>query len=147
MLDAPLELDIDRLHEAVATAEVLTVFFPWFGRALIMDARHDSLTPPAVFSDAMAGSAEERLRGLAWLRPQLPWPERLTAVPWPAGTDSFVDSGGLDAIRRRLHGMGFGHLEINCRRALGELRRAEARMKLAYARGEHCRTLYQRTRR
>jgi hypothetical protein len=146
MLDKPFEMDIQRIHEAIATAEVLTIFFPWLGRALIVDLRHDSRTPPAIYSDVMVGSIEERSRRIARLRPQFARPSRLVAAPWPAGAGSFIESGAFDTIVRRLYHLGFGHMEVNCRRALAELERAEQRMKLLYVRGEHCRTLYERRR-
>jgi hypothetical protein len=146
MLDTPVEIDSRLVQRAIATADVLSIFFPWLGKALILDARHRRDTPPAVFADGMVNSAEERLRRISRRRPQLPAVERLTALPWPAATGSFLDSGAYDQLVRRLYQLGFGELESDCRRALAELQRAERRVKLSYVRGDHCRTVYERPR-
>ena len=147
MLDTPIELDMAVVSEAIATAEVLTIFFPWLGQALILDTRHDVGAPPAVFTDRIVGSVEERLRLIMQARPMFPQPDQLTALPWLAGTDSFVGLGVYGEVVRRCYRLGYGDLEGDCRRALDELRRAERTVKLAYARGDFCRTLYQRQRR
>lgn len=144
MLDMPFELDLRLITRAIRTGEVISLFFPWFGKALILDTRHTAGTPPAVFADDMAGSAEERLRSLARRRPGLPRPARLTAIPWPAGVNSLIDAGVYSEIVRRCHALGHGELERDCAGALEALRLAERQMKLAYVRGEHCRTLYQK---
>jgi hypothetical protein len=143
MLDLPIELDMAPVEQAIATAEVLTIFFPWFGKAVVFDTRHRPAVPPLLVAADMVGSAEERVRDLMRRRPALPRPARLTAIPWPAGTNSFVDTGAYDSLVRRCYRLGHGELETDCRRALAIVRAAEQRLKLAYVRGEHCRTLYQ----
>ena len=84
-----------------------------------------------------------RIRGLARLRPSLGRPARLAAVPWPAGVNSFLDTGVYEQIVTRCRQLGHESLEADCRRALAVLRQAERQLKLTYVRGEHCRTLYQ----
>lgn len=147
MLDKPYELDTEVVSEAIATAEILTIFFPWLDHALIFDTRHTATVPPAIFTDGMVGSAEERLRSIAQARPHLSPPDQLTALPWPGGVTSFQDSGAYEQVVRRCYHLGHGELESNCRRALAELQRAEHQIKLAYVRGDNSRTLYQRPRR
>lgn len=143
MLDSPIDLDTEPVEQALATAEVLTIFFPWFGKALVFDTRQRPAVAPLLIVDDMIGSAEERVRDLMRRRPEFPRPARLTAIPWPAGTNSFIDTGAYDWLVRRCYRLGHGHLESDCRRALAIVREAEQRLKLAYVRGEHCRTLYQ----
>ena len=145
MMDLPIDLDLKVVSRAIRAAEVISLFFPWFGKALIFDTRQDDVTPPAIFADDMAGSAEERLQSLTRLRPSLGRPARLVAVGWPAGVNSFVDTGVYEQIVARCRQLGHESLEADCRRALAVLRRAERQLKLAYVRGEHCRTLYQKT--
>jgi hypothetical protein len=144
MLDMPFETDLRLIIRAIRAGEVISLFFPWFGKALILDTRRSAGTPPAIFADDMAGSAEERLRDLARRRPDLPRPARLAAIPWPAGVNALVDTGIYAEFVRRCRALGDGALERDCARALAALRHAERQMKLAYVRGEHCRTLYQK---
>jgi hypothetical protein len=146
MLDTPFNLDHELANRTIASAEALSIFFPWFGRALIVDTRHRDGVPPAIYTDGMVASGAERLRSIVAARPQFARPPRLMAIPWPGGTGSFVDSGAYEAIVRRFYALGFGRLERDCERALADLRRAERRVKLAYIRGDHCKTVYQRPR-
>lgn len=144
MLDSPIIFDTRRIHRAIATAEVLSIFFMWLGKALILDARSTDSIPPAVFTDGMVTSVDERIRRIVHQRPELTTVFHLTALPWLAGVNSFLDSGAYDQVIRRLYQLGFGRLESDCRVALADLQRAERRVKLRYVKGDHCRTLYQR---
>ena len=144
MLDMPFDYDERLVSRAIRRADVVSVFFPWFGKALILDMRFDGDTPPAVFADDMAGSTDERLLMLARQRPRLGRARRLTAVPWPAGIGSFVAAGLHDHIVERVRRLGFPDLVDDCERALADLSAAEREMKLAYVRGMHCRTVYPR---
>jgi hypothetical protein len=92
----------------------------------------------------MVGSVEARIERILRRRPEFERLERLTAVPWLAGTGSFRDCGAYDQVVRRCYELGHGDLERDCRRALADLQRAEQQVKLAFVRGDGCRTLYQR---
>ncbi|MCC6629943.1 MAG: hypothetical protein IT340_21400 [Chloroflexi bacterium] len=140
----PFEFDERRVSRAIRRAEVVSVFFPWFDKALILDTRFDHETPPAVFVDSMAGSADERLLWLTRQRPRLGRPTRLVGAPWPAGVRSFIDSGHLDQMVARVRRLGFPELEVDCTRAVRRLHTAEQAVKRAYVRGERCRTVYSR---
>lgn len=146
MFDKAFDLDHEQVIRAIDRAEVLSIFFPWFGKALIVDTRHSPTAPPAVFTDGMVNSVEERMRSIAHHRPEFSHQIRLLPLPWPAGVGSFLDSGVYDRIVQRLTNLGHGYLTSDCERALADLRRAERRVKLSYVRGDHCRTLYQRPR-
>jgi hypothetical protein len=143
MLDMPLSVDQQPVLQAIERAEVVSIFFPWIGLALVVDFRHNDVARPAVLTDEIAGSLAERLTRIARRRPDLPPPTRLAAIPWPSGVRSFLDSGAYDRLVYRLYQLGHGDVESDCRRARAALQRAEYVLKLAYIRGEHCRTLYQ----
>ena len=67
-MDNAFNLSSGKIIRALAEAEVMSIFFPRVGKALIVDTRHDADHGPVVLMDDMVGSAEERLQSVRRLR-------------------------------------------------------------------------------
>ena len=95
----------DRILDAVRHAEVVSLFFPQLGKALILDMRPGA-DGPTLMLDDMVQSPRARLASFRRLRPALPLPERLTLAAWHGGIRGLADAGVLDAVtdRCRLEG-------------------------------------------
>lgn len=117
--------DIDRVIQNVSEAEVMSVFFPTFRRALIVDTRVNESVGPYVRLMPMARSPQDRMRSIRRLRPQFPRPANLTLIPWQRYVDSLVDSGVWDQIVDRVRQSGDDAAVAACREALNELRQME----------------------
>jgi hypothetical protein len=124
-MDNAFNLSSTRIIRALAEAEVMSIFFPRVGKALIMDTRHDAENGPAVFLDEMVSSPEERLQSIRRLRPQFRELAQLTLAPWIGSTRSFVDQGVLEAIVERLQALGFPVAADDAMATFRQLRRAE----------------------
>lgn len=126
-MDTPFDLGGDRLARAIASVEVLNIFFPRLRHSLILDTRHrrQEGIPPAILVDAMVGSPEARLRSFAVLRPSLPLPERLAVAPWIGSVRALVEAGVYDAILARWEALGYPEGERDAERALRRLARLE----------------------
>jgi hypothetical protein len=124
-MDNAFNLSSTRIIRALAEAEVMSIFFPRVGKALIMDTRHDAENGPAVFLDEMVGSPEERLQSIRRLRPQFRELAQLTLAPWIGSTRSFADQGILEAIVERFHALGFPEAADDAMATFRQLRRAE----------------------
>ena len=79
--------DLDRVRRNISDAEVLSVFFPTFRRALVIDTRSDDEVGPLVQMMPMARSPQDRMRSIRRMRPSLPRPSNLTlrsvaAIHW-----------------------------------------------------------------
>ena len=103
-----LPLRYRRVIQNVSEAEVMSVFFPTFRRALIIDTRSNESVGPFVRLMPMARSPQDRMRSIRRLRPQFPRPANLTLIPWQRYVDSLVrvrcvgpDRGSGRSIRRR----------------------------------------------
>ncbi len=117
--------DIDQVIRNVSEAEVMSVFFPTFRRALIVDTRTNDSVGPYVRLMPMARSPQDRMRSIRRLRPQFPRPTNLTLIPWQRYVESLVESGVWDQIVDRISQSGDGSAVTACNDALGELRQME----------------------
>src|SRR5438067_2163361 len=83
-----LGFDLAPILNAIDTADVLIVRFPFFDKRLLIDVRPSEVDPPAVQLVAQASGIEERFRSVKQARPRLPVPERIVSFQWPrhAGT-------------------------------------------------------------
>ena len=117
--------DIDQVIRNVSEAEVMSVFFPTFRRALIVDTRANDSVGPYVRLMPMARSPQDRMRSIRRLRPQFPRPTNLTLIPWQRYVESLVESGVWDQIVDRVSQSGDGSAVTACNDALSELRQME----------------------
>lgn len=119
-----------KIIRALTEAEVMSIYFPWVGKAYIVDTRHNLENGPAVLLDDMAGSPEERLRSIQRLRPQFERIGQLTLAPWIGSTRSFAERGVLDAVVERFQTLGFPDTAQAARTTFRALRREERAMLL-----------------
>ncbi len=106
-MDNAFNVSSSKIIRALAEAEVMSVFFPRFGKSLIVDTRHDAEHGPVVLIDDMVGSAEERLQSIRRLRPEFTEIGQLTLAPWIGSTRTFADQGVMEAIVERFHALGY----------------------------------------
>ncbi|MGI8688076.1 MAG: hypothetical protein ACR2M3_05810 [Thermomicrobiales bacterium] len=135
-MDNAYNISSDRIIRALAEAEVMSIFFPRIGKALIVDTRHDANHGPVVLMDGMVGSAEERLQSVRRLRPEFTEIAQLTLAPWLGSTRAFAEQGIFDAIVERFRAMGFHDAAHDAIRAFRELRRHERQMMCDLIAGE-----------
>ena len=135
-MDNAYNISSTKIIRALAEAEVMSIFFPHAGKALIVDTRHDADHGPVVLIDEMVGSAEERLRSVQRLRPEFTEIAQLTLAPWLGSTRSFAEQGIFDAIVERFHLMGYDDEANDAVRTFRELRRHERQVMLDLITGE-----------
>jgi len=135
-MDNAYNISSGKIIRALAEAEVMSIFFPRVGKALIVDTRHDADHGPVVLIDDMVGSAEERLQSVRRLRPEFTEIAQLTLAPWLGSTRAFAEQGIFDAIVERFRAMGFLDAANGAMRAFRELRRQERRVMLDLIAGE-----------
>jgi hypothetical protein len=130
------------MHEA----QVMSLFFPYIGRALIIDLRHDELEGPAIAVDGMTSGPRERIDSIKKLRPRFDTPDNLTLAPWLGPVRSLETTGALADVSIRLERIARPEAQAALDGAYRELLEAERAEVLALIRGEvkRTKTLYQR---
>lgn len=130
------------MHEA----QVMSLFFPYIGRALIIDLRHDEMEGPVIAVDGMTTGPQERIDSIKKLRPRFDTPDNLTLAPWLGPVRSLESTGALADVANRLERIACPEAKDSLDRAYRELLAAERAEVLALIRGEvkRTKTLYQR---
>ncbi len=142
MMDDDFVLDVDEIMKSIDAAEIMSVFFPTFRKAVVIDTRSNARDGPMIRLMPMAASPQERLRSIRRLRPGFPRGHGLTLIPWPRYVDSLVSLGLWDRIVRRFKDAGQTEAVEACDRTLSELRLLEKEEFAAVVRGENYHTIW-----
>ena len=134
--------EIDEVLRNVQEAEVMSIFFPSFRRALIIDMRSNADDGPMVRLMPMASSPQDRVRSIRKLRPGFPRLQNLTLIPWQRYVDSLVNLGGWEKIVKRIEESGDAKAIQACDAALTELRRLERQELVAAISGDNYQTIW-----
>ena len=146
MMDNVFRWNVHSVLRNMHEAQVISLFFPYLGRALIIDLRHDDAEGPLITIDGLVSGPEERLAGLQNLRPRFELPANITVAPWLGPVRSLDTSGAMADLSARLERMGHPDAKPALERAYNDLLTIERGEVLALIRGdvERTRTLFQR---
>lgn len=145
-MDNAFRFSMSQVLAAIGEAEVISIFFPILGQALVVDIRHDAIEGPFTGLVPMVPTVEERLRSLERLRPRFGRPEGLLAIPWQRRVEGLRDYGVLERIADRLERAGAQDARRKCEDAFQRLSAAEKAEMMAAIRGEGYRALWERRR-
>ncbi len=134
--------EIDEVLRNVQEAEVMSIFFPSFRRALIIDTRSNTDDGPMVRLMPMASSPQDRVRSIRKLRPGFPRLQNLTLIPWQRYVDSLVNLGVWEKIVKRIEESGDPKAIQACDAALTELHRLERQELVAAISGDNYQTIW-----
>lgn len=141
-MDNDFVFDLDEIMNSINSAEVMSIFFPTFRKAVIIDTRSNADTRPMVKIMPMVASPQERLRSIRRLRPGFPRVHNLTVVPWPRYVDSLVSLGLWGRIVRRFDESGEADMVKQCEEVLADLKRLEKEEMAAVIRGDNYQTIW-----
>ena len=137
---------VDSVFKFVENAEVMAVFFPKFGQSIVIDVRAKEGEPPLVKVVPMARSIADRLRTIKRMRPALPRPQDILAVPWRGYVGALKTSGLWAKIVARIEATGYAEAVEESEKAFDELIRLERRELAQLIGGEQYETLWARQR-
>jgi hypothetical protein len=136
---------VDGVFKFIENAEVMAVFFPRFGQSIVIDVRLKEEDPPLVRVVPMARSIADRLRTIKRMRPALPRPRDIVAIPW-VGYVGAMDSSGLwKKIIARIEETGFPEALAAADKSFDELVRMERQELAQLIMGEQYDTLWARS--
>lgn len=135
---------VDGVFRFIENADVLAVFFPKFGQSIVVDVRPKEGEPPLVRVVPMARSIADRLRTIKRMRPALPRPQDIVAVPWVGYVGALKSSGLWAKIVSRIEDTGFPEALEAAEKSFDELIRMERRELAQLIMGEQYETLWAR---
>ncbi len=124
-MNSDFMFDIDGMIKSIDSADVVSIFFPSFRKALVVDPRSNEKHSAMVQIAPMASSPQERLRLIRRQRSGLPRVRNLAVIPWTRYVDSLIRLGLWDKLIERLESEGEDEAVEECERALTELRQME----------------------
>jgi hypothetical protein len=143
--DNGIGLDLDSAVDAVSSADIFVLGFPFCAERLLIDLREDEHTVPLVEIVEPVAGAYERIEWLNTRRPGLPPPEGFLFFVWPHST-AFLDAAPIlaAAVERIRFEQGIDVTE-DIERALADLRwRERQHTDDAITGGEGFETLWSR---
>ena len=135
---------VDGVFKFIENAEVMAVFFPKFGHSVVIDVRAKEGEPPLVRVMPMARSIADRLRTIKRMRPALPRPQDILAVPWVGYVGALKTSGLWAKIVARIEATGYTEAVEASEKAFDELIQMERRELAQLIIGEQYETLWAR---
>ncbi|MDP6668157.1 MAG: hypothetical protein QF357_12310 [Dehalococcoidia bacterium] len=135
---------VEGVFKFIDRAEVMAVFFPKFGQSVVIDVRPKEGDPPLVRVVPMARSIADRLRSIKRMRPGLPRPQDIIAIPWVGYVDALKSSGLWARVVGRIEGTGYPEAIETAEKAFDELVRMERRELAQLIMGEQYETLWAR---
>lgn len=140
-MDDEFVYDLEEVMENIDTAEVMSLFFPTFRKALVIDTRRNEEEGAMIRIMPMASTPQERLRTIRRLRPSFPRLRNLTLIPWPRYVDSLVSMGIWDRVVQRIRDAD-EEKATACEGILEELRTLERAELALVIRGDHYHTIW-----
>ncbi|GIS65397.1 MAG: hypothetical protein CM1200mP3_16450 [Chloroflexota bacterium] len=101
IVDGHFFLDINKVMESLEKGEVISISFPRFNKALVIDTRQNNSTGPLMMISQAVRSPRERVRALRRMRPGFPKVNMITVIPWAKSVESLVSMGIWDKILSR----------------------------------------------
>ena len=143
-MNSDFMFDIDGMIRSIDSADVISIFFPSFRKALVVDPRSNERHSAMVQIAQMASSPQERLRLIRRQRPGLPRVRNLAVIPWTRYVDSLVRLGLTDRIVNRLEDSGDEEALEEFGRAMSELREMERNELENAITGKNYHTMWER---
>ena len=141
-MDDDLEAELNQIVKNIDDAVVMSLFFPTFRKAVIIDTRSNDEEGPMVRIMPMAASPQERMRSIRRLRPKFPRLETLTLIPWPRYVDSLVRMGVWERVVKRIRDAGREDAVALCDSLLEQLRHMEREELASVVLGENYHTIW-----
>jgi hypothetical protein len=119
--------DIEEIKNTLLEADVISLFFPYFGKTVLIDIRSNETDGPALILTEMVRSPRERIRSMEQLRPGFNDPEKMVLIPWVRYLETLIDSGIWSLVIKKLEKASFIDPSVSANEILEKLRNLEHR--------------------
>ena len=114
--------DIEEIKNTLLEADVVSLFFPYFGKTVLIDIRSNETDGPALILTEMVRSPRERIRSMEQLRPGFNDPEKMVLIPWVRYLETLIDSGIWSVVIKKLEEASFIDPRVSADEILEKLR-------------------------
>ncbi|MBN9388452.1 MAG: hypothetical protein J0I20_10400 [Chloroflexi bacterium] len=130
---------ITQVLSTIDEAEVLTIFFPNLGRALVVDVRRNLEEGPLVKVVGQVNSMEERMAAIEKMRPGLGRVRSIAGIPWAKSIRTLQENGVIARLEQRLVRAGENPYEAAyaCDNAFKTLQELEKKQWVSVIKGKN----------
>ena len=117
--------DIEEIKNTLVEADVVSLFFPYFGKTVLIDIRSNETDGQALILTEMVRNPRERIRSMEQLRPGFNDPEKMVLIPWVRYLETLIDSGIWSIVIKKLEEASFIDPKASADEILKKLRNLE----------------------
>ena len=117
--------NIEEIKNTLLEADVVSLFFPYFGKTVLIDIRSNETDGPALILTEMVRNPRERIRSMERLRPGFNDPEKMVLIPWVRYLETLIDSGIWSIVIKKLEEASFIDPKASADEILKKLRNLE----------------------
>ena len=134
--------DIEEIKNTLLEADVVSLFFPYFGKTVLIDIRSNETDGPALILTEMVRSPRERIRSMEQLRPGFNDPEKMVLIPWVRYLETLIDSGIWSLVIKKLEKASLIDPSVSANEILEKLRNLEHRELAEAVNGTSYKTIW-----
>ena len=134
--------DLNDVKANILEADVISIFFPNFQKAVLVDTRANDTDGPSIMLTPMARSPRERVKSMEKLRPGFPEVKNMILIPWLRYIFSLEESGIWELLIERLDQSTHLNSNIAANTILDELKNLEYLELLDVIKGDQYQTIW-----
>ena len=136
--------DLEEVRSGIIDADVISLFFPYFGKTVLIDTRSNGVDGPAIILTDMVRNPQERVRSMEKLRPGFPDVHKMILIPWVRYIYTLRESGIWTTIVDRLEECSYLEAEQAADAIFHELRLLERGELISVIKGSAYQTIWSR---
>tara|TARA_Y100000588_G_scaffold114447_1_gene125600 strand:+ start:100 stop:543 length:444 start_codon:yes stop_codon:yes gene_type:complete len=100
--------NLENVKETILESDVVSIFFPFLGKSVIVDSRTNETEGPILLLTDMAKTPKERVDSLKQMRPSFQTINEIVLIPWVRYVSTLKSSGIWEGILDKMFKLGQG---------------------------------------
>ena len=136
--------NLEDVEQTILSSDVVSIFFPFLGKSLIIDSRTNETHGPIILLTNIVKTPEERIASMRQMRPSFHKIEEIILIPWVRYIKTLQSSGIWEKIVDKMHGLGHEKATTNAVQILGALEKLERDYLTAVVTGPYWETAWEK---
>ena len=117
--------NLEDVEQTILAPDVVSIFFPFLGKSIIIDSRTNETDGPIILLTNMVKAPEERVASIRQMRPSFHKIEEIVLIPWVRYVKTLQSSGIWGKIVDKMHELGHEKAHTNAVQILDALEKLE----------------------
>ena len=98
--------NLENVKETILESDVVSIFFPFLGKSVIIDSRTNNTEGPILLLTDMVKTPKERVDSLKQIRPSFQTINEIVLIPWVRYVSTLKSSGIWEGILDKMFKLG-----------------------------------------